>query len=95
MGVGALGSGGVHLAAVVFPAVLRVADKRIGRIDVLEDVRDLRVIRVAVGMIFLGERPIGLLDLGLSGGARYAQNSVWVLHAVLRKSIAARLLSWA
>ena len=37
---------------------------------------------MGIGMMLLGERAEGLLDLGLAGGLGYAQNFVGITHCL-------------
>jgi hypothetical protein len=55
----------VDLASIVLGALLLVADHLIGAADLLKALHRLRIVAVLVGMMFLGKRAEGLLDLGL------------------------------
>ena len=50
-------------AAVVLLALVRVADDVVGRLDLLEALLGLRVVRVAVRVVLARELAVGLLDL--------------------------------
>ena len=63
---------------VVDRALLRIGEHFVGFFGLLEALFGVLVIRIAVRMVFHGEPPIGLLDLGLIGGLRYPEDRVVV-----------------
>ena len=71
---------GADLAPVEFAFLLVVADDLIGRIDLGEALLGLRVGLIMIGMKFLGELPIGLLDLAGARRLGDAQNVIWIAH---------------
>ena len=79
---------------VVGPPLLGVLQDVVGLLDLLEPLLGGLVARVDVGMELAGEAPVGLLDVGLRGPLRDAQNLVVVafFHA-LSAIIAAPKLS--
>ena len=71
---------GANLAPVEFAFLLVVADDLIGRIDLGEALLGLRVGLIMIGMKFLGELPIGLLDLAGARRLGDAQDVIWIAH---------------
>jgi hypothetical protein len=67
-------AGGAEL--VVLLALLRVGQQIVRRLDVLEPLFRLRVVRVAVGVEVACELAIGLLYLVVAGGPRHAQHLI-------------------
>src|SRR5262249_20905581 len=73
-------AGLVDLAGVVAGALLIDADDLLGGVDLLEALLGFLVALGGVGMMLLGERAEGLLDLGLAGALRNAQDLIRIAH---------------
>src|SRR3546814_6321303 len=57
-----------------------VRQEVIGVRHLREFFRGFRIVRIPVGMQFLGKIAIGLLDIGLARIPRYPQNRIWISH---------------
>ena len=68
-----LGPAGVDLAGVEALALFLVAEQAVGGGDLLELVFLGLVAGIEIGVVFLGELPIGLLDIGGGSGWRDAE----------------------
>src|SRR6185437_2746214 len=71
---------GVDLAAVELLALVLVAEDFIGGVDFSEALGRLRIILVAVRVMFLGELAIGALDRRSIGAPRHPQDLIGVAH---------------
>jgi hypothetical protein len=78
--VGTLGAAGVDLAAVVARPLGRIRQQVVGRRELLELLLDPLVAGIEVGMQFLGQRAIGLLDVVGAGRGLHAQGFVGCCH---------------
>jgi hypothetical protein len=61
---------------VVGRAFLRIGEDLVGLLGLLELLFRLRVVRIAVRVVFHGEAPVGLLDVLLGGVSRHRQHLV-------------------
>jgi hypothetical protein len=68
------------IEGVIFGPLSRIGEDLVGLVDELEHLLSLWR-RVLVGMIFLGEPPVGLLDLLRSGVSGDAEDGIVVLEA--------------
>jgi len=71
----------IDLAAVELRALVRVAQNLIGAVELGELLLRLRVGGVLVRMQFLGEAPIGFLDVLGRGRLGHAKNRVGIAHS--------------
>src|SRR6185437_6458506 len=71
---------GVDLAAVELLALVLVAEDFIGGVDFGEALGRLRIVLVAVRVVFLGELAIGALDRRSIGTPRHPQDLIGVAH---------------
>ena len=62
---------------------LAVFDRVIGRVDLVHFFRRVRVVRVQVRMIFLGQAAIGRLDLLFARVSGNTEDFIWVSHSAL------------
>src|SRR5690606_22179970 len=72
---------GVDLATVERLALLGIAEDLIGRVQFREAILGLGIVAILVGVMPLGEPPVGLLDVGFRSRRRYAQNVIRIAHA--------------
>src|SRR3546814_2090579 len=70
----------VNFAPVELRALVFVHQEVIGVRHLREFFRGFRIVRIPVGMQFLGKIAIGLLDIGLARIPRYPQNRIWISH---------------
>ena len=68
------------IEGVIFGPLSRIGEDLVGLVDELEHLLSLRR-RVLVWMIFLGEPPVGLLDLLRSGVSGDSEDGIVVLEA--------------
>src|SRR5262249_39596319 len=81
-----LGAGGVDLAPVEAPLLVRVAQEVVGNGDFLEGLLGLLISRVEVRVQLLRQLAISLLDLVGAGAALHAEDFVRIAHAPPRYS---------
>src|SRR6266567_2900160 len=73
-------SGRIDFSTVELGTLFLIAENFVGAADFLELLDGLGIVRMGVGMMFLGERAEGLLDFGLGGFLGDTQNLVWIAH---------------
>lgn len=73
-------TGGIDLAAIVFAALVGIAEQIVSRRDFLEAVGRLLVALVAVGMEFLRQFAIGLAQVFAADAACDTQNLIGITH---------------
>src|SRR3546814_16810676 len=75
----------VNFAPVELRALVFVHQEVIGVRHLREFFRGFRLVRITVGLHFLGQIAIGILDIGIDRLTCYTQNRIWtsrVLHYV-------------
>src|SRR3546814_14124921 len=77
----------VNFGPVERRALVLVHQEVIGVRHLREFFRGFRIVRIPVGMQFLGKIAIGLLDIGLARIPRYPQNRIWISHRSEESSV--------